>query len=337
MNRRITQKEIARRLGVSQALVSRSLTGRSGDIAASPVTVERIRKAAMAWKYAPNAAAMTLKGAPTRTLGVIIKSFDDPFFGHLIGELQGLARAKHYALLLAGWTEGASDPADEMMLRKYQPDGLIVCGSDYRPSAVQAFLNEGKPVVQIGMGATLSGVRQVGFDEEAGLNDLSEYLFGLGHIRIGYVGGDSVPHRRREKCLRAILSRRGVGVPVNGFATVADLGTRSVTAALRRLLDGRHERCTALIAADDATAQTVLRALYEEGMAVPESMSLAGMDDIPSAQTMIPALTTVRLPVEEMVQHAFRMVTGANGPAASGSVVVAPKLVVRESCAPPRE
>ena len=77
---------------MSQALVSRALTGTSDAIEASPVTVEKIRKAAAEWNYSPNAAALTLKGAPTGTLAVIIKNFDDPFFGHMIRICPGLAR-----------------------------------------------------------------------------------------------------------------------------------------------------------------------------------------------------------------------------------------------------
>jgi LacI family transcriptional regulator len=338
MTRGVTQKEIALRLGVSQALVSRALSGTADAIDASPITIERIRKAAADLNYTPNAAALTLKGAPTRTLGVIVKQFDDPFFGHMIGVLQGLARERHYALLLTGWSDGEPDPADERILRKYQPDGLIVCGSDFCPPAIQAFVESGKPVVQIGLGQVVDGVRRVAVDEEAGLRALVGHLVALGHERIGYLGDDSLPKRRREDCLRAVLRARGLAERTAWFIRLAEPSAMTAKAAVERLLgEGRTALPTALIAADDALAQTALRALHEAGVAVPAGMSLAGIDDIPAARTMIPALTSVRQPIDEMVRHAFRIVT-ETVPVTDldRHVVVAPELAVRESCAPPR-
>ena len=339
MKSRLTQKDLARRLGVSQALVSRALSGTSEQINASPATVERIRRTAAALNYSPNAAALSLKGAPTGTLSVVVKSFDDPFFGHLIGELQRLAAEKQYALLLAGWNRGEAGIADEMILHKYQPDGLIVCGSDYQPHAARFFLGADKPVVQIGLGAFAPGMYQVSVDEAQGFEDLVSYLAGEGHRRFGFVGDGSVSHRRRWKILMGILNRRGLAVPARAVVTVAPNVPGGLVAAARRWSGpGRATAPTAMIAADDAMAQTVLRALHEQGIRVPDTMSLAGMDDIPAARTMIPALTTVGQPVTELVGKAFALVTGdgaGSGAKPDGRVVVAPRLVVRESCAPP--
>jgi len=335
MKRGITQKEIARRLGVSQALVSRALTGTSEAIDASPVTVEKIRRAASEWNYSPNAAALTLKGAPTRTLAVIVKNFDDPFFGHMIRVFQGLAREKGYALLLVGWEEGNPSSVDVLVLRKYQPDGLIVCGSDYCPPAVQTILDSGKPVVQIGLGRVLRGVQQVAVDEADGLKSLVNYLLELGHDRIGYVGDASVSQRRREAFLMDTLKEKKKMIRPEWFVRLTAPSGASVNTAVGKLLmSGQGGVPSVVIAADDAMAQQVMRAFHEHGVRVPEDISLAGMDDIPAASTMIPALTSVRQPVEEMVRQAFRLVTGESG-RETGPVVVPPSLKIRESCAVP--
>jgi LacI family transcriptional regulator len=339
MKGRLTQKEMALRLNVSQAMVSRALSGTADAIQASPATVERIRRSAVAWDYRPNAAARTLKGAAAHTLGVIIKSFADPFFGHMIGELQGFAREKHYALLLAGWSGSESVTGDETILRKFELDGLVVCGSDYCPSAARAFLDEGKPVVQIGTGKTLKGVEQVVVDEVVGLTEILRHLIDLGHRRVGFVGDASLPHMRRERLLRDLLRRSGLTRRDDWFVRVTAADARTLLACgLPVAVPGGP---TAFIAADDVMAQTVLRALYEHGIRVPADVSLAGIDDIPSARLTIPALTTVRHPVATLVRNAFERVTRqAEQPAGEverGRIVVAPELVVRESCAPPRK
>ena len=96
---------------------------------------------------------------------------------------------------------------------------------------------------------------------------------------------------------------------------------------------------TAVIAADDVIAQTALRALFEKRIRVPEDLSLAGIDDIPSACMTIPALTTLRQPIREMVGEAFHLVTSHPGkarPQVDGEIVVKPELVIRESCASSR-
>jgi DNA-binding LacI/PurR family transcriptional regulator len=335
MKKGITQKEIARKLGVSQALVSRALTGTSAAIDASPLTVEKIRKAAVEWNYSPNAAALTLKGAPSRTLAVIIKNFDDPFFGHMIRVFQGLARERGYALLLVGWEEGNPSPVDELVLRKYQPDGLIVCGSDYCPPAVKTFLDSGKPVVQIGLGRVLRGVRQVAVDEALGMKSLVDYLAGLGHNRIGYVGDASASQCRREEFLLATLKIRKLTINPEWFVRLKEPSVAALNAAVGRLLaQGRSGVPSVVVAADDVMAQRVMRAFHECGIRVPADISLAGIDDIPAASTMIPALTSVHQPIEEMVRHAFQLVT-CEGGGEAGPVVVPPSLSVRESCSRP--
>ncbi len=335
MKRGITQKEIARKLGVSQALVSRALSGTAEAIDASPVTVDKIRKAALEWNYSPNAAALTLKGAPSRTLAVVIKNFDDPFFGYMIRILQGLGREQGYGLLLVGWEEARISSADELILQKYQPDGLIVCGSDYCPPAIKAFLNSGKPVVQIGLGRVLKGVRQVVVDEAAGLKSLVKFLANLGHDRFGYVGDASISQRRREAFLCDTLRESNLAIHSEWFIRLAEPSGAAIREAMGRLLArGQGRIPSVIIAADDAMAQQVMRSFHEHGVRVPAEISLAGIDDIPSAGCMIPALTSVRQPVAEMARHAFQLVTG-NGAEEVDTIICTPSLQVRESCAPP--
>ena len=107
---------------------------------------------------------------------------------------------------------------------------------------------------------------------------------------------------------------------------------------------GLLKRCgallpTAIVGADDMIAQGALRALHERGIAVPHDVSLAGIDDIPSARLMIPALTTLRQPIREMIREAFQLLTGNSGSRKRTdgvACVVAPELVIRESCSRPQ-
>jgi LacI family transcriptional regulator len=187
--------------------------------------------------------------------------------------------------------------------------------------------------VQIGLGQTQPGVRQVGVDEVAGLNSLVTFLQELGHRKFGYVGRDTVSQRRREAILLAALKSRKLAIQSHWFVRLTETDASAIHAAMGRMLAGeRGAMPTVVIAADDAMAQKVMRAFHEHGVRVPLDISLAGIDDIPAAASMIPALTSVRQPLEEMVQQAFQWVTG-EGAGGMRSVVVPPSLSVRESCA----
>ena len=333
----ITQKDIARRLGVSASLVSRVLTGTAGDIGVSTDTMRRIREEAARVNYRPSAAALTLRGTSTKTIGVIVKDFEDPFFGRVIGELQGLAWTKQYSLVLTGCPSPKDPRADLTALLKYQLDGVIMAGSDFEPEGLDTFSAKGIPVVQIGNERRREGIVRVVMDQEFGLEQLVTYLEKLGHWDIGYIGDDAPPSVRREAIVQKILQNRHRPIRPSALARVPARNMAAGYEAMHQLLRQCGEALpTAVVAADDVIAQAALRALFEKRIRVPDDLSLAGVDDIPSARMTIPALTTLRQPIREMVTEAFYLVTSQPGKARAqvdGEIVVKPELVVRESCA----
>lgn len=333
----VTQKDIARRLGVSASLVSRALNGTATGIGASAETIERIRAEAVRLNYRPSAAALALRGTSTHTLGVVIKNFDDPFFGHLIAELQSLAMSKQYSLLLTGCAPGPQPTVDVQSLAKYQLDGLIIAGSEFSPKGLEVFKTQAMRIVRIGTGAIEPGVTTIVSDMEFGFRQLINYLTELGHRDIGYIGDESVSNRRREDLLVAVLKQSGLLPRPNAFIrsrlTGPDAGYTAMQTLLRRSGDLLP---TAVIAAEDVVAQTALRALFERNVRVPADLSLAGVDDIPSARMAIPALTTIRQPIQEMARRAFEYLIAAKD-APAREIVVRPELVVRESCGKPKE
>lgn len=335
-----TQKEIANQLGVSPSLVSRVLAGTADQIGVSRETIHRVREVAAGLHYRPSAAALTLRGMPTRTLGVIVRNFEDPFFGHMIGELQALAYTKQYSLVLTGCPSGNGQAIDLASLQKYHLDGVIIVGSDFEPEGLDAFSEKGIPLVQIGAGPPCSRFVRVTVDQVLGLQRLVNYLTKLGHRDIGYIGDDTPPHLRREEILQTILKSHGLAIRPNARVRVAARDVETGYEAMQCLLRQCGElRPTAVIAADDTTAQGALRALYERRIHVPADLSLAGIDDIPFARMTIPSLTTLRQPTRELVRRAFQLLT-ASAPRSRtqtvGDIVIEPELVIRESCAGPR-
>ncbi|MDD5705521.1 MAG: LacI family DNA-binding transcriptional regulator [Kiritimatiellae bacterium] len=321
-----TQKQIAARLGVSRSLVSRALSGTAASIRANPATVARIRAAAGRLDYRPRAAALALRGAATRTLGVLVKDFGDPFFGQMLAELDRLARRTGFSLLMSGRAGGRDESGDLALLARYRPDGLLLVGSDFMPAAARQYASAGQPVVRLGSGPAVSGVAQVSMDEQAGMERLLDHLLDLGHRRVGYLAQPGARSQRRERALRAAAARRGLEAPVTvpAAAWQDDAWTRSLTGA-------RTPR--AWVAFDDLTAIEVMRRCRDAGIGVPAEVSLAGVDDIPAAALVAPALTTLGQPVHALARRAFEM---ALTPGGVREVRIAPELKARESCAHPR-
>jgi len=325
----ITQKEIAARLAVSQTLVSRVLSGTAPAIGVAPATISRIRQAAARAGYRPNAAALSLRGGPSRTVGMVIRNFEDPFLGHVLGTLQELARERGYALLLTGDGTGATRP-DLAVLLQYRVDGLIIIGSDFVPVGLAAFLRQSVPVVMIGAGAPVKGVTRVAADEAGGVRKLVHYLCTAGHRRIGLLGNRTHSNQRRKRWAEQELRRKKLPFRPEWFVTPASDAAEAGYVGMRHLLAlPPDRRPTAIIALEDVMAQTALRAVFEAGLQVPRDLSMVSIDDIPAAARMIPALTTLRLPIREMAQAAFDLLLQ---PHPRSHRLLPPTLQTRESC-----
>lgn len=333
MKQIVTQQLIARKLGISQSLVSRALRGSATHIHASPETIERIRQTAEQLGYHPSAAALTLRGESSRTIVVVVRDFTDPFLGRLIGALQQTAGADGYSLILSG-VGSKSTGADCRMLFKYGVDGLIVVGGQFEPGAIPAFLRNQLPVVQIGTGRARAGVQHVAMDMEAGIRMLLDHAAQADHRAVGFLGDGTETARYRRSVLETELRRRKWPKLAFAFneASGSDAGYEGARALCAR---GRRNAPTVLIATDDATAQTALRGFYECGWRVPDDISVMGIDDLPSSARCIPALTTLRQPIDELAREAFARIRETSAKAPS-EVRIPPELVVRESCGAPR-
>lgn len=328
----VTQKTIAKKLGVSPSLVSRALCGTAGNIGASEKTVLRIRIEAKRLNYAPNAAALTLRGSKSMTIGVVIKDFDDPFFGSMTGELQRLSHERGFSLLLTGFGSRRKQ-IDTSTLLRYHLDALIICGSDTCAPWIRPFLKKGLPIVQIGSGETYPGINRVEMDEECGVKLLLDCLRSLGHKEIGFIGENTNPHKRRRQIFSGLMKKMRLKVRPALSVSVPS-GKNSGIEAMKTLLQraGRNKP-SAVICADDSMAQSGLRAIHDLGLSVPDNISLTGIDDIPSASLMIPSLTTVRAPVGMMVRAAFELVIDKAAVGGKAAVLkFKPEIAIRESC-----
>ncbi len=329
-----TQKDIARKLGISVTLVSRVLGGKAQEIGAAAATVESIRQTAAELGYVPNATARILKGAPSRTLGVVVYDFEDPFLGAIIGALQRLAHAHEHTLVLVGFEQRRVDAQALRPLFKHGISGLIVVGSGSDDAWLETFRTRHLPVARIGTSPSFAQ-STVAVDSAGGITALLQHLALRGVRSAGFVGDTHPAHEERRRCFAAQAASHGIETRPEWQVVHSASATPAGYAGTRTLLqEQRLALPCALVAASDAIAIGALRALQEAAIAVPATMAVTGFDDIPFADSISPALTTIRQPVVAMAQTAFGWVTGqapAHAPAPGARVLLPGELIVRES------
>jgi DNA-binding LacI/PurR family transcriptional regulator len=338
--RPVTMKDVARAAGVSQSTVSRILNGSPVRIPVSPETRERVRALAAELGYRPHPFARALRGAPTMLLGAVVRDITDVFFASAIEALSTEARRRGYSVVLGHAAQRADEAlALTAVLEARQCDALILLGDFTDEPLFVADLHAARmPVVALWHGVELEGFPTVSVDNRAGVQAALEHLSDLGHRRIAFVGGESLGDiRERQAAFEDYHAAHGIELAPGFVQHVqnAPAGGESAFAALAAL----PEPPTAIVTATDVLAIGVIYAAYTYGLVIPDDLSIVGFDDIPLATATYPGLTTVRMPVAEMVAAAVSFAVDGEPSEPSGLPEhrrsFPPELIVRRSTGRP--
>lgn len=336
-----TLADVAERAGVSPATVSRVL---NGNYPVAARTRQRVLDALRELDYVVNGPARALAAATSDVIGVIVNDVSDPFFGI---QARGLAREAADAELLAVICNTGGSPADELkylsLLLRQRVRGIVLTGGGREDPEHQAAIAKlvrqalatGTRVVLCGRppppGIELSCVV---FDNSGGAHALTRHVAAMGHKRIAYVAGPPGNSTTTARLAghRAALMESGIA-PSASPTVHGDFSRDSGFEAAQALLRTRPG-VTAILAGNDLMALGVIAALRGHGVAVPGQVSVAGFDDLPVAVDVVPALTTVRVPLERGARRAGRMVAGRE-PCDGVNAWLAAELLVRDSVARP--
>ena len=317
-------RDVARQAGVSVATVSRVLNA-SGPVGES--TRRRILKTAGDLRYVPNGTARSLTTSTTETIGVLLPNLYGEFYSEVIRGIEGAVRARRYHTLLSSVHDGPDELVSALRTLVGRVDGLVVMSPDIEADVLRANLPADLPVVLLG--SALTGHAAVTIDNEEGAAAMVRHLAGLGHRRIALIGGAAV---NTDAQARLAGYRRAVAegdLDADPALVVGGDFTEQSGHAAAAVLLALADRPTAVFAANDSMAIGALRAIREAGLDVPRDLALAGFDDIPVAQYVTPALTSVHVPIHEMGARAVEAVLAD---AASQTTTLPTRLVVRESC-----
>ncbi|KNC92925.1 HTH-type transcriptional regulator GalS [Trabulsiella odontotermitis] len=327
----ITIRDVARQAGVSVATVSRVL---NNSPLVSPDTRETVMKAVSLLGYRPNANAQALATQSSETIGVVVMDVSDAFFGALVKAVDTVAQQhQKYVLIGNSYHEAEKERNAIEVLIRQRCNALIVHSKALSDEELGAFMAHIPGMVVINRIVPGYAHRCVGLDNISGAMMATRMLLNHGHQRIGYLAsshGIEDDALRREGWKRA-LDEQGIVAPESWIGT----GTPDMQggeAAMVELL-GRNLGLTAVFAYNDSMAAGALTALKDNGVAVPQHLSLIGFDDIPIARYTDPQLTTVRYPIVSMAKLATELaLLGAAGKLdAAATHCFMPTLVRRHS------
>jgi DNA-binding LacI/PurR family transcriptional regulator len=328
--------DVARVAGVSLPTVSRVLTG-AGSV--SPDKEARVRAAIDQLDYRPNAAARALVSGRRSLIAVLAGNTSLYGYASTNRGIEGAARQAGYTVVIT--VVESADPEvvdDAVNLVLGQPiAGVIVLEFDDVGREVVERLPHGIPVVAAGGRVRREGqVPSVRIDEWAGGRAVTEYLLGLGHptvhhVAIPVLGGAP---GRTEGWRDALVAAEA---PVPDILRASWEPASGYLLGLE-LLD--RPDVTAVFCGNDDLAIGVLRAFVENGLGVPQDVSVVGFDDQPFGQFWHPALTTAAQDFDDLGARAFRSLRHVlDGDAAgvsstTAASVAAPVLMIRESTGP---
>jgi LacI family transcriptional regulator len=305
--------DVARRAGVSLATASRAFNG-SKDRVVGGALRDRVLIAATELGYAPNPYAQAMARGRTNVVGLVVHDIADPFFASVAAGVMREAE-EHGLLVTMASTQGR--PQGEVdhiaTLRNNWAKVVVLVGSrfydreqsDRVADELAAFESSGGRAVAVSQ--PLLSVDTVTIENRTAAGELADAIYDLGHRRFGILCGprDLVTASERLAGFRDALVRHGA--PVRSAQIVAGEFTRDGGyAAMNRLLDEGADM-TCVFAVNDVMAVGAMAALRERNIRLPEGMAVAGFDDIATLRDVSPALTTVRVPLEEVGVQALRL------------------------------
>jgi DNA-binding LacI/PurR family transcriptional regulator len=306
-NKRVSSVQVARLAGVSQAAVSRVYT--SGASVSSGMR-SKVLAAAKKLGYRPNVLARSLTRRSTNIIGIVMFRFTNPFYARLLKEFSRKLQDRNYwTLLLNSESDDGVETALPAALQ-YQVDGIIITSATLSSTLAEECARTGTPVVLFNRYSIESNVNAVCCDSVGAGRMVADALVDAGHTRLAFIAGEenTSTSRDRERGFAERLRERGHELALRD---VGNFTYEDGYAAAQRLLC-RPDRPDAIFCASDLMAMAVYDvATCELGIRVPDDLSIIGFDDISMASWHKYQLTTVRQPLERMVDATVQVLMDA--------------------------
>ncbi|MFK7887161.1 MAG: LacI family DNA-binding transcriptional regulator [Gammaproteobacteria bacterium] len=332
-----TINDVARLAGVSKRTVSRVLNNSDKVNAA---TRKKIQDVIDELNFIPSSQARGLAANRSYLLGLI---YDVPtlFTNAVQKGIASVCSDAGYDIVVHPCEYGSPNLVSDVrrFVTRSKVDGVIMLPPVSEIPELAAALDKlGVPHVRFSSDLSAEPWRLVVTNYEPAIADMTHHLVKLGHRDIGFISGPagSIPSEKRQKAFTDALARHDLGLEDRFMACGAF--TYDTGAAAARELFGRAVRPTAIFAANDEMAFSVLSVANELGIAVPDDLSVVGFDGTRFSSFVVPSLSTIRRPTLEMASLGARkllaFINDGVEAARAFESMVSPQFVPRQSTGP---
>ncbi len=304
----VTILDVARLAGVSKATVSRALNGK---VFVRDEVKARIFEAIAETGYRPNQLARNLANNKTNSVGLVITNglYNGPFFSSMIYHAATHSEQHGRQLVLADGKHSAREEREAIdLLLSLRCEAIMIYPKYLTVAELDEIIERNQtPLVVINRQLARHRSHCVFVDHQQSCETMMAHLLEQGHTRIAFVAGSDASPTGESRLAGYQHALRNAGIePDPQLLVRGSWSTDSGYQAGRELL-ARNVPFTCVLAANDDMAIGVAKACYEAGLKLPQDVSLAGFDDSDIGKYYHPALTTIHVPMDEMIRNAIDM------------------------------
>lgn len=324
-----TLYDVAREAGVSLATASRALNGSARKV--NEEYRERVQAAADRLGYTPNLSAQAVARGASATVALLVSDIADPYFAAIAAGVIRAAEAEGLVVTMAVTDRDAEREIELVrMLRGQRPRMIVLAGSRFTDESDRATLvTELEAFRTTGGHVALISQHELPFDTVAIDNTGGARALGLALVELGYRGFAILAGPENLVTARDRSSAFAAALPAPPLAVVhGDFSRDAGYSAMIELIEGGLDGIELVFAVNDVMAIGALSALRDRGIEVPGRIAVAGFDDVSTARDVTPALTTVRVPLEDAGAASVALALGSAGDSVTE---IGATVVIRES------
>ena len=309
--KRVSLKDIAKKVGVSPSTVSFVLNGKGTKMRISERVAEKIRKVAESEGYHPNQLAVGLRTGHTKTLGLIVENISNSFFSHLAKIIEDEAQNYGYRIVYCSTENDLSRARDLIrMLSQRQVDGYLITPTEGLEEDIQKLVKLGKPVVLMDRYFPELNVPSVVVDNYNGAGKGVKHLLDKGYKKIGFVGiqMDLIQMQQREKAYVDVLQSKGIRVQKKYILKLRYNSENSEEAInkISAFITGNKD-LEAIFFVTNYLGIYGLESIRRLGLTIPNDLAMVCFDDHDIFRLYPPGITTIEQPVEEIATTAIQL------------------------------
>jgi LacI family transcriptional regulator len=337
MQKRVSLKDIAERVGVSSALVSYVMNGKEKEKRVGAEVVKKIRQAAEELNYQPNQIARSLRMKSTRTIGLIVADISNPFFAHLARIIENEAVKSGYTMLFGSSDEDhlRSEALVHSLINR-QVDGFIIVPTEGTESQINSLIKRRIPFVLVDRYFPELAASHVVLNNFQATQEATQHLIGKGYTKISLVAYRSTLNHMKERIRGYTEAMREAGL--SQLIRVEEVGFDSTDRDMNRIcskIDLAAEERKAFVFATNALSINGLYCMRKRCIRIPSDIGFMGFDGGDCFDLYNPPLSYVEQPLEEMGRLAFRvLLEKLNGSSMVSQIMLSPRMVIRDGECP---